>query len=46
LAAAARERGVLISVLTERVARLVTHRDLDEEGVDTASQVLVELLRG
>jgi threonine aldolase len=46
LAAAAKERGVLISVLTERVARLVTHRDLDEEGVDTASQVLVELLRG
>lgn len=46
LAAAAKDRDVLISVLTERVARVVTHRDLDDEGIGQAADVLAELLRG
>jgi len=45
LAAAAAERGVLVSVLSDRIARLVTHRDLDQAGIDAASEVLVDLLR-
>jgi threonine aldolase len=44
LGAAARERGVLISVLGPRTARLVTHLDLDDAGVDRAIEVLPALL--
>lgn len=46
LAAAARERGVGVSVLGAHVARLVTHLDVDDAGIDHASQVLSELLAG
>jgi threonine aldolase len=45
LGAAARERGVLVSVLGPRVARLVTHLDLDDAGVDRAIEVLTELFK-
>ena len=44
--AAARERGVLVSVLGPRVGRLVTHLDLDDTGVDRAIEVLTGLLSG
>jgi threonine aldolase len=44
LAAAAQERGVLVSVLTPRIGRLVTHRDLDDAAVAEAGDVLVDLL--
>ncbi|MFY1703370.1 threonine aldolase family protein [Micromonospora sp. WMMA1923] len=46
LAAAARADGVLISVLGPRIARLVTHLDLDDDGVDRAAGVLTRILRG
>ncbi|GAB3811385.1 threonine aldolase family protein [Micromonospora zhanjiangensis] len=46
LAAAARAEGVLISVLGPRTARLVTHLDLDDAGVDRAIEVLTTVLRG
>ena len=45
LAAAAREQDVLISALGPTFARLVTHLDLDDEGLDRAIGVLVTLLR-
>jgi threonine aldolase len=45
LGAAARERGVLVSVLGPRTARLVTHLDLDDAGVDRAIEVFTALLR-
>jgi threonine aldolase len=35
-----------VSVLGAHVARLVTHLDVDDAGVDHASQVLSELLAG
>jgi threonine aldolase len=44
LGAAARERGVLVSVLGPRVGRLVTHLDVDDAGVDRAIEVLTNLL--
>jgi threonine aldolase len=44
LGAAARERGVLVSVLGPRVGRLVTHLDVDDAGVDRAIEVLTGLL--
>lgn len=44
LAAAAREEGVLISVLGPRTARLVTHLDLDDEGLDRALRALPRIL--
>jgi threonine aldolase len=44
LAAAAREQGVLVSVLGPHVARLVTHLDVDDEGIDRAIEVLAGLL--
>ena len=44
LGAAARERGVLVSVLGPRVGRLVTHLDVDDAGVDRAIEVLTDLL--
>ncbi|HEY8472469.1 MAG TPA: GntG family PLP-dependent aldolase [Natronosporangium sp.] len=46
LAAAAAERGVLISVLGPRFIRLVTHLDVDDTGIDRAIEVLSELLKG
>lgn len=46
LGAAARERGVLVSVLGPRTARLVTHHDLDDAGVERAVEVLTEIFRG
>lgn len=44
LAAAALARGVAVSVLGERVARLVTHLDVDDDQIDRAGQVLCDLL--
>ena len=44
LAAAARERDVLVSVLGPRMVRLLTHLDVDDAAVDKAADVLVELL--
>ncbi len=46
LGAAARERGVLVSVLGPRTGRLLTHLDVDDAGVDRAIAVLTELLSG
>ena len=45
LGAAARAEGVLVSVLGPRTARLVTHLDLDDAGVDCAIEVLTAILR-
>jgi threonine aldolase len=45
LAAAAAERGVLIAPMLPRVARLVTHLDVDDADVDRAIDVLTGLLR-
>jgi threonine aldolase len=44
LAAAARERGVLLSVLGPRRVRLVTHLDVDDAGAKHAADVVAELL--
>ncbi len=44
LADAARERGVAVSVLGTGTARLVTHLDVDDDGIDRAIEVLVQLL--
>ncbi len=46
LGAAARSDGVLVSVLGPRVARLVTHLDLDDAGIDRAIEVLVRIFKG
>ena len=46
LAAAARDRGVLVSVLGPRTARLVTHYDVDDAGIDHAAAVLPTVFRG
>jgi threonine aldolase len=46
LAAAAREAGVLISVLGPRTARLVTHLDVDDDAIDRAADALTRILRG
>jgi threonine aldolase len=46
LAAAARAEGVLISVLGPRFARLVTHGDVDDSGIDRAIKVLTAQLAG
>jgi threonine aldolase len=43
MAAATREQGVLISVLSPRRTRLVTHLDVDDEGIDHAIKVLEPL---
>jgi len=45
LAAGARDRGVAVSVLGPRTARLVTHRDVDDGDIDRAIETLVGLLR-
>jgi len=44
VAAAAREAGVLVSVLGPRTVRLVTHLDLDDAGADRAADVLTSVL--
>jgi threonine aldolase len=44
LGTAARAEGVLISVLGPRVARLVTHFDVDDAGVERAIEVLSTVL--
>ncbi|MFC0529620.1 threonine aldolase family protein [Phytohabitans kaempferiae] len=46
LGAAARAEGVLVSVLGPRVARLVTHLDLDDPAIDRAIEVLTRILKG
>jgi len=46
LAAAARDSGVLVSVLGTRRARLVTHLDIDDAAIDRAADVLTPLLHG
>ncbi|HEX8629848.1 MAG TPA: GntG family PLP-dependent aldolase, partial [Catenuloplanes sp.] len=46
LGAAARERGVLVSVLGPRTGRLVTHLDLDDDAVDRAIEALTAVFRG
>nr|BFE66048.1 low specificity L-threonine aldolase [Dactylosporangium thailandense] len=43
-AAAAREQGVLVSVLGRRLVRLVTHLDQTADGIDHAVKVLPTLL--
>ncbi|MEU7869740.1 GntG family PLP-dependent aldolase [Dactylosporangium sp. NPDC049140] len=43
-AAAAREQGILVSVLGRRLVRLVTHLDQTEDGIDHAVKVLPTLL--
>ncbi|MGW4466960.1 threonine aldolase family protein [Micromonospora sp. NPDC004704] len=43
--AAARAEGVLVSVLGPRIARLVTHLDLDDAGVERAVDVLTGIFR-
>ncbi len=45
LAATARARGVRVSVLGPRIARLVTHLDVDDAGVRRAIEVLTGILR-
>ena len=42
----ARAYGVLVSVLGPRTARLVTHLDLDDAGVDRAIDAISAILRG
>ncbi len=44
--AAAREQGVLVSVLGPFVGRLITHLDVDDAGIDRAIDVLTGILRG
>lgn len=44
--AAARERGVLVSVLGPTTGRLITHLDADDADVDRAIGVLTGILRG
>jgi threonine aldolase len=44
LAAAAREQGVLISVVGPRKVRLVTHLDIDDDGAKRAADVMAALL--
>jgi threonine aldolase len=43
LAVAARAEGVLVSVLGPRTARLVTHLDVDDAGIDRAVDVLTAI---
>ncbi|TML23825.1 MAG: aminotransferase class I/II-fold pyridoxal phosphate-dependent enzyme [Actinobacteria bacterium] len=46
LGAVARERGVLVSVLGPRFARLLTHLDVDDAGIDRAVEVLTGIFAG
>jgi threonine aldolase len=43
---AAREQGVIVSVIGPKLIRLVTHLDVDDEGLDRAIEVLTPLLAG
>jgi threonine aldolase len=43
---AAREQGVIVSVIGPKVMRLVTHLDIDDDGLDRAIEVLTSLLAG
>ena len=45
VSARAAEQGVLVSALGPRMLRLVTHLDVDDEGVDRAADVLAPLVR-
>ena len=45
LGVTAREAGVMVSVLGPRVARLVTHMDVDDAGIDTAIDVLTGIFK-
>jgi threonine aldolase len=45
VAAKAAEEGVLISALGPRMLRLVTHLDVDDDGIDRAVDVLAPLVR-
>ncbi len=44
LAARARDEGVLIGMVAPRRARVLTHLDVDDDGVDHAAKVLAKLL--
>jgi threonine aldolase len=44
LSQVARDHGVLMSVLGPRLGRLVTHRDVNDDGVDRVIRVLTDLL--
>jgi threonine aldolase len=46
LVAAAAEQGVLITAMLPRLARLITHLDVDDAGIDRAIEVLTGLLAG
>jgi threonine aldolase len=46
LAARAAEQGVLIAAMLPGLARLVTHLDVDDDGIDRAISVLSTLLSG
>jgi threonine aldolase len=46
LGAAGRAAGVLVSVLGPRTARLVTHLDVDDAGIDRAIEVLTKIFAG
>jgi threonine aldolase len=46
VAGAAREQGVWVSALGPRFLRLVTHLDVDDDGIDRAVAVLAPLVRG
>lgn len=45
VASAAREQGVLVSALGPTFLRLVTHLDVEDEGIETAIKVLAPLVR-
>lgn len=45
LGVAARDQGVLVSVLGPRTARLVTHMDVDDLGIERAIEVLTAIFR-
>jgi threonine aldolase len=46
LGTAARERGVLVSVMGPRFARLLTHLDVDDAGIDRAAEVFTGIFSG
>ncbi len=46
LAGVALDQGVAVSVLGARTARLVTHMDVDDDGIERAVDVLTALLSG
>ena len=46
LAATAKEKGVLVSALGPRYARLVTHLDVNESDISKAAEILAGILKG